>query len=194
MGWRIVKQPNGRYARWSDVVDNFTDINMSRSEALEVCRQQPGMGTREAEAQVGKADRDEIAGKLSSGSGLDRWNEALDDLKALDKADACEEVIQLDASMPRQKFTAEFFAKLEGDAVPFAAAPRLLTTLGAPWLPTATAEQIFCTHQRMRSDRRGMEEVQVEAIVENYDRDYAVAYATGQPLPKQLPLGMHPLT
>lgn len=32
---RIVKQPNGRYARFSTVVDNFTHYNMTREEALD---------------------------------------------------------------------------------------------------------------------------------------------------------------
>ena len=27
MAWRIVKQPNGRYARFSDIVDHFTHQN-----------------------------------------------------------------------------------------------------------------------------------------------------------------------
>jgi hypothetical protein len=35
MAWRIVKQPNGLYARFSTVVDNFTDFGMTREEALE---------------------------------------------------------------------------------------------------------------------------------------------------------------
>jgi hypothetical protein len=35
MAWRIVKQPNGLYARFSDIVDNFTHYNMDRNEAIE---------------------------------------------------------------------------------------------------------------------------------------------------------------
>ena len=34
MAWRIVKQPNGLYARFSDVVDNFTHYDMSENEVI----------------------------------------------------------------------------------------------------------------------------------------------------------------
>jgi hypothetical protein len=35
MAWRIVKQPNGLLARFSDVVDNFTAVDMTKQEAIE---------------------------------------------------------------------------------------------------------------------------------------------------------------
>lgn len=38
MAWRIVKQPNGKYARWADVVDDFTDYDMTSIETLELCQ------------------------------------------------------------------------------------------------------------------------------------------------------------
>ena len=37
MGWRIIKQPTGLFARWSDIVDDFTDYNMTESEAYGTC-------------------------------------------------------------------------------------------------------------------------------------------------------------
>jgi plasmid maintenance system antidote protein VapI len=37
MGWRVIKQPDGKYARFSDVVDNFTDFNLSREGAIRLC-------------------------------------------------------------------------------------------------------------------------------------------------------------
>ena len=37
MGWKIVKQPNGKFARFSDVVDNFTHLDMTEEEAFDVC-------------------------------------------------------------------------------------------------------------------------------------------------------------
>lgn len=37
MAWRIVKQPNGQYARFADPVDDFTHYNMTREEAIQVC-------------------------------------------------------------------------------------------------------------------------------------------------------------
>jgi hypothetical protein len=45
MAWRIVICPNGKYARYSDVVDNFTDYDMTRDEAFELCRDAAGVDT-----------------------------------------------------------------------------------------------------------------------------------------------------
>lgn len=37
MAWRVVVQPDKKYAIFSDVVDNFTLFNMSREEAVDYC-------------------------------------------------------------------------------------------------------------------------------------------------------------
>jgi hypothetical protein len=37
MGDVIAKQPNGKYARFSTIVDNFTHINMTADEYINVC-------------------------------------------------------------------------------------------------------------------------------------------------------------
>ncbi len=79
MAWRIVRQPNGRFARWSDVVDTFTRFDMSEREAVEECRNYPGMGALEAAEKVERAKRDEdpYTGKARPGDGLARWRECL---------------------------------------------------------------------------------------------------------------------
>jgi hypothetical protein len=38
MAWRIVKQPDGLYSRFSEVVDDFTHRDMTKLEAYELCR------------------------------------------------------------------------------------------------------------------------------------------------------------
>lgn len=38
MAWRIVRQPNGLLARFSEVCDGFTDIHLTRPQALALCR------------------------------------------------------------------------------------------------------------------------------------------------------------
>lgn len=38
MGWRLVQQPNGMFARFSDIVDNFTHYDLTEVEAYTVCR------------------------------------------------------------------------------------------------------------------------------------------------------------
>ena len=37
MGAMICKQPNGKYARYSLVVDDFTDINMTEDDYIQFC-------------------------------------------------------------------------------------------------------------------------------------------------------------
>jgi len=43
MGWKLVEQPNGLLSRWSDVVDNFTDYDMTEFDAYQLCRDEHGM-------------------------------------------------------------------------------------------------------------------------------------------------------
>jgi hypothetical protein len=52
----IVMQPDGRFARFSTVVDNFTHADMTRDQALELCVGQ--LGRFAAEEKVSNAERD----------------------------------------------------------------------------------------------------------------------------------------
>lgn len=54
MAWRIVVQPNGLYARFSDIVDDFTHSNMTRDEAVELCRE--ALGGLDAEKKVASGE------------------------------------------------------------------------------------------------------------------------------------------
>ena len=74
MAWRIVKQPDGRYARFSDVVDNFTHLNMTREEALVVCREHAD--ALWAGEKVRNADSDTLEDG-ACGGGLDRWRDSM---------------------------------------------------------------------------------------------------------------------
>jgi hypothetical protein len=38
MAWRFVKQPNGRYARFSEIVDIFTHMNMRPEDTYNIFR------------------------------------------------------------------------------------------------------------------------------------------------------------
>jgi hypothetical protein len=40
MGGLIIKQPNGKYARFSTVVDDFTHINMTADDYINMCVKQ----------------------------------------------------------------------------------------------------------------------------------------------------------
>jgi len=53
MAWRIVQQPNGLLARFSDIVDGFTHYNMHEQEALDFCIEK--LGAEEGTAKVQRA-------------------------------------------------------------------------------------------------------------------------------------------
>jgi hypothetical protein len=81
MAWRIVKQPNGLYARFSDVVDDFTDYDMSLSEAKTLCMMDFDMSDADASEKVWSADVnkdrfDESIATISSVHGHDKAMEA----------------------------------------------------------------------------------------------------------------------
>ncbi len=58
MAWRIIQQPNGRYARFSEVVYDFTDYGLTRREALELCKRY-GRNPQAAEAEVRRAEKEQ---------------------------------------------------------------------------------------------------------------------------------------
>lgn len=55
MAWRIVVQPNGKYARFSTVADNFTDYDMTKDEAFVLCRDASGVDV--ANYKIEQADK-----------------------------------------------------------------------------------------------------------------------------------------
>lgn len=55
MAWRFCQQPNGLYARFSEVVDDFTDFDLTREKALAYCATL-GMSPVDAEYKVLRAD------------------------------------------------------------------------------------------------------------------------------------------
>lgn len=59
MAWRIDLQPNGFYSRFSDIVDDFTHLNLTRDEAVEVCLTE--IGHRYVEEKVQSGERAGVA-------------------------------------------------------------------------------------------------------------------------------------
>lgn len=81
MGWRLVKQPNGKYARFSDIVDTFTHWDMSESEALE-CAKEEGSGSEsDAKARLESAKK-EIWQDKQMGN-LFRWFDETGTIKSM---------------------------------------------------------------------------------------------------------------
>ena len=95
MAWRIVKQPNGLLARFSDIVDNFTNLNMTETEALECCREYCGINEAKRKVLAGVQDWKPWTNGVM-GSGLDRWNKSLSTIKFVHGKEAVEHVLALD--------------------------------------------------------------------------------------------------
>lgn len=55
MAWRFIQQPNGKFARFSDVVDDFTHYDMTEADAVYLCRHDHEMSQAEAEIKVANA-------------------------------------------------------------------------------------------------------------------------------------------
>lgn len=76
----FVRQPNGLLARFSTIVDSFCEVDLSRADALDWCRQK-GLTEAEAEEKVSRAERDEPTWpgerRCCDQPGLHRWHNAL---------------------------------------------------------------------------------------------------------------------
>lgn len=84
MAWRIVKQPNGLLARFSEVVDDFTHYDMTEAEAVEVC--QEDMGRADAEAKVRRGINDEphpFMNERDATDGLGRFRDAIETIRTI---------------------------------------------------------------------------------------------------------------
>lgn len=79
MAWRFVKQPNGLLARFDEIIDNFTHANYSPADAVALGVADYAMDEASAKRKVQAAIDDmDIMGSGIPGSGLDRWNDALE--------------------------------------------------------------------------------------------------------------------
>lgn len=69
MAWRFVRQPSGKLARFSEIVDDFTDYDLTEEEAFALCREYNLHDAEESRAKV-KRGMDDLP--------LFRWKEALE--------------------------------------------------------------------------------------------------------------------
>ena len=77
MAWRIVKQPNGKLARFSDIVDDFTDMNMTEDEAFDLCRHY--LGVEDSKRKVRAGVEDWIPWTVETpGDGTTRWIDSIE--------------------------------------------------------------------------------------------------------------------
>ncbi|MBY3433742.1 hypothetical protein HFN89_06220 [Rhizobium laguerreae] len=74
----FVKQPDGKFAVFSTVVDDFHQMGMSKDEALEYARDEMRIRPEDIDAVFGKALQDEpFWDAPDRGDGLNRWRQAL---------------------------------------------------------------------------------------------------------------------
>jgi hypothetical protein len=76
---RVVRQPNGKYAIFSTVVDSFTGANMTEEEVIARFVDR-GNARADAERAVQRA-KDEEGSEGQPNKELYRWNEALDTIR-----------------------------------------------------------------------------------------------------------------
>lgn len=82
MGWRIVKQPDGKLARFSEVVDDFTHMNMTEAQALALCISMCGEEYGRERVKAGCEDHIPWT-DVPSKTGHTRWDEALEIVKSV---------------------------------------------------------------------------------------------------------------
>jgi hypothetical protein len=86
MGWRFVRQPNRKIARFSEVVDHFTHFEMTEEEAILLCIDEYEMGRKEAEKKVSRCD--DVPERYPS-----RWVEAIASVRLQHGDQQAEEII-----------------------------------------------------------------------------------------------------
>lgn len=75
----IIRQPDGKLARFSSVVDAFTHYGMTEQEAFEVCQEE--LSPHDAQEKVRRGVEDRLPYQNHRcGDGLARWRSALQDM------------------------------------------------------------------------------------------------------------------
>jgi hypothetical protein len=85
MGWWMVKQPNGRLARFSDMVENFTHMNMTEIEAIDVCTAYLSLHDSMSKVDLGMQDEN-----------LQRWKVALGRIESTHGSRARSDAVEFD--------------------------------------------------------------------------------------------------
>jgi hypothetical protein len=88
MAWRFVIQPNGKLARFTEVCDDFTHLNMSRAEALQAAVNEYNCGPSTAAQKIANAMKPK---EVST-----RWNQALEIIREIHGEDQAIVAIEAD--------------------------------------------------------------------------------------------------
>lgn len=90
MAWRFVQQPNGLLARFSDIVDDFTDYDMTHRDAVRLCMTEHGMSTKEAHLKV---ERGWMAG-------MTRWPDEIETIRSVHGSPVAKERVEMLSRVP----------------------------------------------------------------------------------------------
>ena len=89
----VVQQPNGLFARFSSIVDNFTHFNCTDKEMLEILKGD-GMSDGEAWAKIVRAKLNcEHQSHSVASEPLARWVGCLQDIRTIHGEKAAQEII-----------------------------------------------------------------------------------------------------
>lgn len=95
MAWKIVKQPNGLLARFSDIVDSFTDGNMNEHEAYRLCRQKLGINAAKRKVRAGLEDWLPWTIEQPSKDGLTRWRDSIETVEFIHGAKEAQDFVEM---------------------------------------------------------------------------------------------------
>ena len=84
MGWRIIKQPDGLFARFSEIVDDFINYDMTEDDVIELCKMSYNMDNIGSQGKLQRAI-----------DNPQRWDEALKIIEAIHGIDAANERRQM---------------------------------------------------------------------------------------------------
>jgi hypothetical protein len=91
MPWRLVIQPNGLFARFSTVVDDFTDYDMDEAEVLRQAFSEWDCGEKTAREEMDRARREADLRTGDTRPPLSRFRECLDDIREVHGAETAKE-------------------------------------------------------------------------------------------------------
>ena len=89
-------QPNGLLARFFTIVDNFTHMNMTKEEALEVAREDMGRQDAEAKVERGLRDEDPWTHGGPPGDGTSRWRADIATIRVIQGEAEVEKALEID--------------------------------------------------------------------------------------------------
>jgi len=91
MGWQIIKQPDGKFAIWSSIVDNFIFVNCDADEVVAAFVED---ATKDLERSVREKLEKVEADKPAYYQFTKTWDEAIEDIRNLHGEEEAQRVLK----------------------------------------------------------------------------------------------------